>query len=67
MNRTFIKPPEAAKRAGIPRHKIYQDMRRGLLSISADAQGKVQLDADEVARVYGVVSRIISPLIFQVI
>jgi len=54
MNRTFIKPPEAAKLAGIPRHKIYQDMRRGVLGVSADAYGKVQLDADEVARVYGI-------------
>ena len=54
MKRTFIKPPEAAKLAGIPRHKIYQDMRRGMLSVSADANGKVQLEADEVARVYGI-------------
>ena len=54
MDRTFIKPPEAAKRAGIPRPKIYQDMRSGALSVSADPQGKVQLDADEVARMYGI-------------
>ncbi len=54
MNRIFIKPPEAAKRAGIARHKIYQDMRSGVLSVSADVNGKVQLDADEVARVYGI-------------
>jgi predicted site-specific integrase-resolvase len=53
MNRTFIKPPKAAKRAGISRQKIYQDMRRGTLSVCVGPRGKVKLDADEVARVYG--------------
>ena len=54
MNRIFIKPPEAAKRLGIARYKIYQDMGRGVLSVSADANGNVQLDADEVACVSGI-------------
>jgi hypothetical protein len=52
MNRTFIRSNEAAKLTGISRARIYQDMRRGVLSVSVDAHGKVQLDVGEVARVY---------------
>ena len=44
MNRTFIRSNQAAKLTGISRARIYQDMRRGVLSVSVDAHGKVQLD-----------------------